>query len=99
MVAVDGGVGAVGVTYRAVVGRVDGGAVETSGFGLGLNVDGSTVFPDDKSDHGFVRGDGRRTVYVFVCPITGQVTVAHDPPSETDRHARAAATQSLPPAR
>ena len=31
---------------------------------------------------GFVRGDGRRTVYVFVCPVTGEVTVAHDPPSE-----------------
>ena len=32
---------------------------------------------------GFVRGDGRRTVYVFICPVTGEVTVAHDPPSET----------------
>jgi hypothetical protein len=31
---------------------------------------------------GFVRGDDRRTVYVFVCPVTGQVTVAHDPLSE-----------------
>ena len=48
---------------------------------------------------GFVRGGGRRTVYVFVCPVTGEVTVAHDPPSETDRYGRAAATQSLPPAR
>jgi len=32
---------------------------------------------------GFVRGDGRRTVYVFICPVTREVTAAHDPPSET----------------
>jgi len=31
---------------------------------------------------GFVRGDDRWTVYVFICSITGQVTAAHDPPSE-----------------
>ena len=30
----------------------------------------------------FVRGDGRRTVYVFICPVTGEVSVAHDPPNE-----------------
>jgi hypothetical protein len=30
---------------------------------------------------GFVRGDDPRTVYIFICPITGETTVAHDPPS------------------
>jgi len=35
---------------------------------------------------GFVRGDGRRTVYVFICTVTGAVTAAHDPPSETERY-------------
>ena len=34
---------------------------------------------------GFVRGDDRRVVYVFVCPVTGEVTVAHVPPSEAGR--------------
>jgi len=41
---------------------------------------------------GFVRGESRRTVYVFICPITREVTVAHNPPSETDRYGRATAT-------
>jgi len=36
----------------------------------------------------FVRGDDRRTVYVFVCPITREVNVAHDPPSEAASAAR-----------
>jgi hypothetical protein len=30
---------------------------------------------------GFVRGGDPRTIYVFICPMTGETTVAHDPPS------------------
>ena len=48
--AICGGVGAVGCTYTAVVGRVDGAPVENSGFGFGFSVVVSTGFADDSSD-------------------------------------------------